>query len=143
MINNMRQQWLMAAAFASLVLVVAFAAIPKSHGQECISIVAENNRNDNRFVQLHLSSAEGCVAVYALYVQIERNGSIQEITSTPSGWTYGMVEKEAAFWTTETEPVHSNSKFFGIELQSQKPHTLSWIALDETSSTIAKGILTM
>jgi hypothetical protein len=129
--------------FVSLVLTLAFANAPRSHGQECISIVAESAGSDNRFAQLQLSNAEGCTAIYGLYVQIERNGSIQEITLTPPAWTYGKVEKKAVFWTTDTDPVSSNNKIFDIELQTPQPYTLSWIALDQTLSPIARGTLVM
>ncbi len=140
--NNRKKQWSMVAMFVSLVLTLAFASIPRSHAQECISIVAESAGSDNRFVQLQLSNADGCTAIYGLYVQIERNGSIQEITLTPPSWTYGKVEKKAVFWTTDTDPVSSNNKIFGIELQAN-PYTLSWIALDETLSPITRGTLTV
>ncbi|MFQ5970122.1 MAG: hypothetical protein ACE5J2_06485 [Nitrososphaerales archaeon] len=131
---------LLVALSASFVLMLAFAGTPRSHALECASIVAESLGTDSRFVKLHLSNAEGCITIYGLYVQIERNGSIQGITHTPSGWTYGEVEK-AAFWTTETEPIDSDSKMFGIKLQTQKPYTLHWIAVDQAWSPIAEGVL--
>ena len=128
-------------ALASLVLTSSFADTSRSYCQECTSLVLENGKTDTRFVQLHLSNQEGCVAVYGLYVQIERNGSVQEITSAPSGWTYGDAER-SAFWITETEPVDSDSKVFGMKLQTQRPYTFHWIALDQSLSPIAEGVLT-
>jgi hypothetical protein len=62
------------------------------------------------------------------------------ILSAPSGWTYGESET-AVFWVTETDPINSDGKVFGMQLQSQKPYTLHWIALDQTLSPIAEGIL--
>src|SRR3990172_3833718 len=100
-------------SLSSLVLSSVFVGTSGTYGQECASVLVENGASDNRFVQLRLSNQEGCVAVYGLYVQIERNGSVQEITSTPSGWTYGEAER-SAFWITETEPVDSDSKVFGM-----------------------------
>jgi hypothetical protein len=100
----------------------------------------ENGKTDSRFVQLYVSNQEGCVAVYGLYVEIERNGSVREVTSTPSGWTYGEAER-SAFWITESEPVDSGSQVFGMKLQTQRPYTFHWIALDQSLSPIAEGVL--
>jgi len=129
----------MAAMFVSLVLMLTFLGAARSYGQECISAGIENAGNDNRLVQLHISNSEGCVSVYGIYVQLERNGSMR-ILSAPSGWTYGESET-AVFWVTETDPINSDGKVFGMQLQSQKPYTLHWIALDQTLSPIAEGIL--
>jgi len=127
-------------SLASVVFMSIFAGTA-TYGQECASVLVENGKTDSRFVQLHLSNQEGCVAVYGLYVQIERNGSVQEVTSTPYGWTYGESET-SAFWITETEPVDSDSKVFGVKLQTQRPYTFHWIALDQSLSPIAEGVLT-
>ena len=128
-------------SLVSLVFMSIFVGTPGTYSQECTSLILENGKTDNRFVQLHLFNQEGCVAVYGLYVQIERNGSVKEITSTPSGWTYGEAER-SAFWITETEPVDSDSKVFGMKLQTQRPYTFHWIALDQSLSPIAEGVLT-
>ncbi|MGH9923081.1 MAG: hypothetical protein ACRD38_10045 [Nitrososphaerales archaeon] len=128
-------------SLASFVFMSIFVGTPVTYGQECASVLLENGKTDNRFVQLRLSNQEGCVAVYGFYVQIERNGSVQEITSTPSGWTYGDGER-SAFWITESEPVDSESKVFGMKLQTQRPYTFHWIALDQSLSPIAEGVLT-
>jgi len=141
-VNKKREQWLMVALFASLVITLAFASIPRSHGQECISIVAENDKNYGS-VELQLSNAEGCVAIYALYLQIEKSGSINEITLTPSGWTYGKIEDMAAFWLTETDPIRADSKVFGVELEGAKQYTLRWMAINGTWSPIAQGTLSI
>ncbi len=131
-------QVLIVSSIASLMFMLYFTGAT-TYAQECVSAVIENDGKDNRFVQLRLSSSEDCVSVYGLYVQLERNGSIQ-VTSAPLDWTYGEVEN-AAFWTTETEPINSDSKIFGMKLQAQNPSTLRWIALDQTLSPIAEGIL--
>src|SRR5574341_607598 len=128
-------------SLTSLVLTSVFVGTLETYGQECTSVIMENTTSDNRFVQLRLSNQEGCVTVYGLYVQIERNGSVQEITSTPSGWTYGESQT-SAFWITETEPVDSDTKVFGMKLQTQRPYTFHWMALDQSLSPIAEGILT-
>ncbi len=128
-------------SLTSLVFISDFVDTPETYGQECTSLILENGKTDNRFVLLRLSNQEGCVAVYGLYVEIERNGSVQEITSTPSGWTYGEAET-SAFWITESEPVDSDSKVFGMQLQTQRPYTFHWIALDQSLSPVAEGILT-
>ncbi len=127
-------------SLASLVLT-SVVDTPRTYGQECTSVLLENGKTDNRFVQLRIANQEGCVAVYGLYVQIERNGSVQEITSTPSGWSYGEAER-SAFWMTETDPVDSDSKIFGMKLQTQRPYTFHWIVLDQSLSPIAEGVLT-
>jgi|GEM_PF-3215553 len=128
-------------SLTSLVLTSVFLGTPGTYAQKCTSVIMENTTSDNRFVQFRLSNQEGCVTVYGLYVQIERNGSVQEITSTPSGWTYGESET-SAFWITETEPVDSDTKVFGVKLQTQRPYTFHWMALDQSLSPIAEGILT-
>lgn len=125
----------------SLVLMSPFVDIPRTYGQECTSLIEENGKTDKRFVQLRLSNQEGCIAVYGLYVEIERNGSVQGITSTPAGWTYGEAER-SAFWMTETDPIHVDSKVFGIKLQTQRPYTFHWMALDQSLSPIVEGVLT-
>jgi hypothetical protein len=127
-------------SLVSLVLMSPIVDVPRTYGQECTSVVVENGKSDNRFVRLHLSNQEGCAALYGLYVQIERNGSVQEIISTPYGWTYGESET-SAFWLTESEPVESNSKVFGLKLQTQRPYTFHWIALDQSLSPVAEGVL--
>lgn len=131
---------LMFLSLASLVLMPIAAGVPRTYGQECTSVFVEGDTNDNRIVGLLLSAQEDCASVYGFYLQIERNGSVQEVTSTPSGWTYGMTQT-TAFWTTETEPVDSDSQLFGVKLQTQKPYKLSWIALDQAMSPIAEGVL--
>ena len=128
-------------SLASLVLASVFVSTPRTYGQECTSVIVESGKNDNRFLRLHLSNQEGCVAVYGFYVQMERNGSVQQITTTPSGWSFGESET-SAFWMTDTDPINADSKVFGMKLQTQRPYTFHWIALDQSWSSIAEGVLT-
>lgn len=139
--NKVHRQWLIVTSFGSLVLLLAFASMPRSHAQECITVVSNNVGKDNRFLKLEVSNEENCVPIYGFYVQAERNGTVQQVTSTPSGWGYGLSEN-TAFWTTDDKPLVSETKVFGIEFNAQKPYTFRWIALDNTMSPIADGILT-
>lgn len=119
-------------------MVLLSIGMTQSYGNECVSVVSENEINDNRAIRLHLSS-KNCTDIYGLYVEVQRNGTIMEVTSVPAGWSYGESAK-TAFWTTDSEPI-TDSNSFGIKLQAKKPYVLHWIALDETWSPVAEGIL--
>lgn len=123
------------SSLASLLLISAYSNI-QSYAQGCVSVHAKSPDTDKRVIELQSYGSENC-PVYGLYVQLERNGNIQ-IVSSPSGWTYGEQEN-AMSWITDIEPVHSEGKIFGIKLQAQQPYTLHWIALDQLWSPIAEG----
>jgi hypothetical protein len=120
-------------------LMISLLTLPlfqESYAQtQCVSVSLESNDAE---VELRVAGSEGC-AVFGLYVQLERNGSIQ-VSHTPSGWTYGEMD-DAVSWTTESEPVDTEDKTFGIQVQAQKPYMLHWIALDESMSIISEGVL--
>ncbi len=123
-----------------MVSMLALRAAPDSYAQDCITVNAERNDNDHQSIQLRLSNAKGCTPVYGLYVQMERNGSIQGITYAPPGWTYGGSDA-TAFWIADSERVDGGSKVFGIKVHDPRSFTFHWIALDQMLSPIKEGKL--